>query len=306
MASSRSRKSRGGEILRDLTKNAKKWQVDLMGQRVTTFAVVMTSELAEQIIDKCNLRNRTVRQNKVLEWASFMRAGEWQLRGEIIITESGEVIDGQHRILAVVEAGMDVPFFVRVVPANQAAKVNRYTDIGVPRNLSDYLHFNGVPDAARVAPMLVYERNSRICGSPLQSTKGQKPEYLALFREIGEETLKRVFGLMPRGLHSTIGINRAFLDWFGLHAQIIDCGSAELFLGLLADPSELKKTDPPYVLREALMDLQRKSQKISLVQQAHMTAKAWRYFGEGQPTTPGKIKHRLNEDWPGIYGETGI
>ena len=303
MASSRSRNSRGMEILKALTKGSKKWQLELMGQKVTMYAVVMTPEIADDIIENCNLRNRTIRQNKVLEWASFMRTGEWQLRGEIAMTEHGEVIDGQHRILAVVEAGMEQPFFLRVIPVAKAFDFNRYSDIGVPRNIADYLHFNGVPDAPRTAPVLVYERNARISGNPLQATKGAKPEYLALFREIGEEAFKRAFDIVPRGLHTTIGVNRAFLDWFALHAQNVEKGAADVFLGLLADPSELKKTDAPWVLREALIDLQRRSQKVSLVQQAHMTLKAWRFFGEDQPTTPGKIRHRMNEDWPGIFGE---
>lgn len=303
MASRRSRKTRGQNILEDLTRGSKKWEVNLGGQRVVKYALMLTDEVAHQIIEHCNLRNRNVRQNKVLEWSGAMKAGKWQLRGEIIMTDSGELIDGQHRVLAVAETGVEIPIFLMVIESRNAEQVNRVTDIGVPRNLADYLHFNGVEDAARVAPVLVYERNARVSKNPLQSTRGDKLDYLTLYREIGADSFKRLFDMMPRGLHTLVGVNRAFLDWFGLHAMGVDAGSAELFFGLVMDPSELKKTDAPYILRESLIDLQRKTQKVSLVQQAHMTAKAWRYFGENQPATPGKIKHRINEDWPGVFGE---
>jgi hypothetical protein len=303
--SSRSRKTVGSSIIKDLTKGAKKWHVEIMGLKSTMYAVALTPEMAERIIEHCNLSNRKVRQNKVLEWAEYMNDGVWELRGEIIMTESGELIDGQHRILAVVESGQTVPFILSIIPTKSAKEVNRYLDSGVPRNLVDYLHFNGVAYAARVAPVLVYERNARICGSPLQSTKGRKDEFLELYEEIGEEAFKQVFEIMPAGLHKRLNVNRGFLDWFGLHVQRIDRGGAELFLATLYDPSEMKKTDPSYVLQEELRKLQSKSQKVSIVQQAHMTVKAWKLFGESQPATIGKIRHRVNEDWPGIFGEAG-
>lgn len=299
----RAQKPAGMRILTELTKGAKKWSVEVGGQKATTYAVMIGADLAERVIEHCNVRNRTVRQNKVLEWANRMRRGEWQLRGEIVLTDAGELIDGQHRLLALVEVEEAQPFFVRVIPAAAAKKVNRALDDGVIRNLPDYLHFNQIADAARVAPLLVYERNARVSGSPLQHTRGEKPEYLALAEEIGEETFKRLFDMMPRGLHVALGVNRGFLDWFGLHAMTVDRDGAELFFSLLGDPSQLRKTDPPYVLREELIDIQRRSAKVSLVQQAHMTAKAWRIFGEGQEATRGKIRHRVNEDWPGVFGE---
>lgn len=61
MASRRSRKPESAGILSDLTRGAKKWEVELAGQKVRMYAVMLTPDLAERIIDRCNLRNRTVR-----------------------------------------------------------------------------------------------------------------------------------------------------------------------------------------------------------------------------------------------------
>lgn len=307
MGDPRSQKRISASILDELKEGADNWTIKAMGQSRKLYLVTITPEMADRIIEHCNLRNRKVRQNKVLEFAGYMTEGKWQLREQIIISENGELIDGQHRILAVAEADHPIAFLLMVVQARHAAEVNRFTDIGTPRNLGDYLHFNGVVDAARVAPVLVYERNCRVSTkSPFQSAKGSKESYLHLYREIGEEKFKRAFNAVPPGLHRVLGLNRAFLDWFALRITEIDDGAAEFFLGCLHDPSQLKKTDPPFVLREALIKIQRESKKVDLIQQAHMTAKAWRLYGQNETASFSKIRHRINEDWPGIYGEEMI
>jgi len=290
-------------LLHELIEDAPTWKVQAMGQKRTMYLVEINPETAERAIEYCNLRNRKVRQNKVLENSKHMEDGHWQLMGMLVFTAGGEMIDGQHRLLAVAEAGVPIAFVLMVVSQREAAVINRYLDNGPPRNLADYLHFNGVENSHRVGPILVYERNAKVSGSPLQSLKGEKQDYLDLYRDMTAEPFKRVFEVMPRGLHKVLGVNRAFLDWFALRLVQFDASNAELFFGLLDDPSELKKTDAPYVLREALVELQRKHQRVSITQQAHMTAKAWRYYSEGQPATPGKIRHRANEDWPGILGD---
>jgi hypothetical protein len=303
MGSTRRRNSRAELILDRIIDRGRGWRAVADGKTAQFYVITLTPDLANEVIEHCNLKNRTIRQNKVLEWLGYMKTGHWLLMGPILMTDHGVLVDGQHRIRAVVDYGQPVEFILHVIPNGKAPEYNRYLDVGTPRNLADYLHYHDVADASRVAPVLIYERNARISGNPLQRSKGMKPDYLTLWNEIGADLFKHIFDIMPRGLHATLGVNKAFLDWFALHALRVDDGAAELFFGLLADPSELKKTDAPYVLRECLMDLQRRTQKVSLVQQAHMTAKGWKFFGEGLPCTPGKIKHKLNEDWPGIFGE---
>lgn len=61
-----------------------------------------------------NTRNRRVVNSYVTQLAAAMKAGEFELNGETIkISETGVIIDGQHRLLACVKSG--VPFQTIVV-----------------------------------------------------------------------------------------------------------------------------------------------------------------------------------------------
>lgn len=71
--------------------------------------VTITPEEAISICEEYNGFNRPVDWNIVHYYASQMKEGLWQINGEaIILSDQGELLDGQHRLYACVEAG--VPF----------------------------------------------------------------------------------------------------------------------------------------------------------------------------------------------------
>ncbi len=286
-----------------LLRKSKRWSIEAMGQQAVLHLVEVDDTIALDVIEHCNVRNRKVRQRKVGEFAEYIKEGRWQLVGTMVFSDSGELIDGQHRMLAIAQAGVTVSCIVTVVPQKNASTVDRFVDGGTVRNIADFLNSRGVEDSYRVAPILVYERNARITGNPLQGVKGTKDDYLALYRDMLPAQFKKVFDVMPRALHKTLGVNRAFLDWFALHASFSDTSAAELFFGLLKEPAGLSDTDPCWVLRELLIDMQRKGVKTELVKQAHMVAKAWKLFALNQKATNSKVKHRIHEEWPGVEGE---
>ena len=52
-------------------------------------------------------------QRRVAKYADMMRTGRWQLNGvPISITSDGHVVNGQHRLRAIVEFGQPVTFWV--------------------------------------------------------------------------------------------------------------------------------------------------------------------------------------------------
>lgn len=53
--------------------------------------------------------NRPVATSRVMTLANEMRLGKWQLNGEtVIVSDTGKLLDGQHRLLAVIESGCTV------------------------------------------------------------------------------------------------------------------------------------------------------------------------------------------------------
>jgi len=117
--------------------------------------VRVTPQLAAQLLDTYNRKNRAVRTMRVTRYASDMRLGKWGETGEtIIVGKDGIVYTGQHRLLAVIESGVAVVmlFVVGVAPAC------RYlVDLGLAKVLADFLAEDGVASATQVASAVTFK-----------------------------------------------------------------------------------------------------------------------------------------------------
>jgi hypothetical protein len=90
-----------------------------------------------------NVDNRSLREARVLLHAQVLQRGEWELTGDaIVFDEDGTLLNGQHRLSAVVVTGITARFIVlRGVPA----KTQEVMDTGLSRTLGDQLQRRGVP-----------------------------------------------------------------------------------------------------------------------------------------------------------------
>ena len=76
---------------------------------------LITPEIAQELIDNHNANNprRKINRNVVSAYAVDMANGAWNLNGEpIVIDANGEIKNGQHRLLAVIAAGVPVFMYV--------------------------------------------------------------------------------------------------------------------------------------------------------------------------------------------------
>lgn len=113
--------------------------------------IEMTPELAKKYLAK-NTSNRNVRPKKVDEYVTMMRKGYWHLTSEgISLDPDGNLLDGQHRLLAVIEYGKPVQMTVctGLPPGTQ-----QYMDSGIPRRVADNLKmFDGEKSASQLVAM---------------------------------------------------------------------------------------------------------------------------------------------------------
>lgn len=113
--------------------------------------VDLTPEAAREILEQ-NRRNRSLREDYVRKLASAMERGEWTVNGEPIqIAQDGTLLNGQHRLNAVVESGVTVPMLV-VRGLQPSAQMTM--DTGTRRNLSDVLALHGQTDTTNLGAML--------------------------------------------------------------------------------------------------------------------------------------------------------
>lgn len=87
---------------------------------VITFTQLITPDLAKGYLAK-NTHNRNVQQSHVQALADAMRKGRWQITHQgIAFSEDGVLLDGQHRLLAVVESGVSVSMQVTMGLSSEA------------------------------------------------------------------------------------------------------------------------------------------------------------------------------------------
>ena len=108
-----------------------------MSKHGLRFRVVeMTPKLAQKYLEK-NESNRNLRPKKVAEYRRQMEKGYWHLTPQgISISPEGKLINGQHRLHAVIAFGEAVPMVVTTGVPHEA---QQYMDTGVTRRIYDAL-----------------------------------------------------------------------------------------------------------------------------------------------------------------------
>lgn len=103
--------------------------------------MLITPTYAKSLLQN-NDNNRNINGNKVSQYAEDMRNGKWQLNGEDIeISETGRVLNGQHRLMAIIRYGKPVMMGVKFGVSDDVWIYDR----GRLRSSSDCLKMSGLP-----------------------------------------------------------------------------------------------------------------------------------------------------------------
>lgn len=111
----------------------------------------ITPEIAEKYL-RGNTMNRDVRERTVEKYARDIAAGRWEENGQTIVFNGRKLIDGQHRLLACIKAG--VPFR-SIVVHGVSVDAQKTIDTGVGRSLGDTFRFAGEKNANNLAGAVI-------------------------------------------------------------------------------------------------------------------------------------------------------
>lgn len=243
----------------------------------------ITPEDAEELL-LANDHNRSVERARVTQYANDLRNGTWDLNGEAIkVAESGRLLDGQHRLMAVLEA--DTPMTTLLI-TGLPDEAQETMDQGKPRSFADVLklrgekYCTGLAGATRM--VFAYERDgvpfviSGRHGTPsvpqLSRTLERNPELRDSVR-LAYEYMRR-----PWVPVTTIA---------GLHYLFASASQedADDFVHRLASGADLGVDDPRYVLRERLIreHAQTDERRISAKVKTAFIVLAWNAYRQGEP-----------------------
>jgi hypothetical protein len=135
----------------DQNSNRRREKVEMKSKtpiEMKTSIVRITPKMAREWL-QTNRNNRHVNANKVSLYAADMMAGRWRLTHQgIAFDENGNLIDGQHRLLAIIKADCEVTMSVSTGVPNDSKWM---FDIGNNRRGSHAIEMNGFKNSTALA-----------------------------------------------------------------------------------------------------------------------------------------------------------
>lgn len=245
--------------------------------------VNVTPALAERWLQS-NLHNRPVRQMLIDKYARDMANGAWAMTGEPIkFDTSDRLIDGQHRLFAVVQSQAVVQMLVL---RNVAPEAQLVMDTGSSRTASDALAFSGhhytalTAAAARLAINYDAGNMSDARGSALRAVSHSEVvayvEENPLLVEMSHQTSKSWRRIPCPG---SVIVFTAYKCWS------INPDATLAFFDDLADFRADGPGDPRYALLRRFQTAIETRERMSQTQRADAIFRAWNAHRAGRRLT---------------------
>lgn len=187
--------------------------------------------------------NRPVSQATVERYANDMKNGKWRMTGQpIIISDSGNLLDGQHRLWAIVQSEAEVEVMVVTGVADDAIWS---IDTGRSRTIGQVLHMNGTKHANRTAAVA---RTIDIVEYGNGKRKLSVDDYRAIMqRHKGISWIMEQPNISRSGPFCTAGVLAAFALLWEKNKE-----EAEKLWPIFWDGADLGKGDPFLTVRQHL------------------------------------------------------
>jgi hypothetical protein len=222
--------------------------------------------------------NRKIRTAKIEEFAGAMVRGEWRLSNDALtVDRNGHLLNGQHRLRAVVQSGSTQPFIVMRGVMESAQET---MDQGSRRSVADALTLRGEKNVARLGAMarhvFLYERDRSMYVRQPHATLAQLLDVLE--RHPGLRDAASAVEGATRNTGAAGGPLGACFYLFGL----VDGANRDVFFQELSLGSGLIEDSPVYALRRFLIR-PHGTNRPHAVAQAGATIRAWNAYREGRP-----------------------
>lgn len=237
----------------------------------------ITPELAALWLEN-NAGNRAISIAHVDRLKKEIVSGRWKVNGDAIrISKTGRVLDGQHRLTAIVKSGMEIDSLVLY---DVDDNVFDTIDIGKRRSAGDTLGCIGEKNSYRLAAalILVDKYHTGTIEKGVTYSNGEILELLEKYPDVRDyiHTVIRGVSLMPP----------AVIDACHYLFSRKDKTMADAFIQKLLRGSELDARDPVYVLRERLIQNSVSKAKLTKAHLFALCIRAWNHARSGN-----KINH---------------
>lgn len=248
----------------------------------------ITPTWARRVLDEKNIGNRAMNKLHVDSLAKEMACGRWKVNGDTICINESRLIDGQHRLAAVVLSGVTIQsFVVEGLPCD----VFDTKDVGKRRSGGDTLGIRGEKNAYRLAAVLALV-DKYVTGRADKQVVYTNTEIEELLEKYPEARAS-VSGTKTNGI-----ITPSVLDACHYIFSRIDRRLADEFVEKIVRGTGLEYGSPWYVLRERLMQNNMSKAKLSKYYLMALCIKSWNYARNEKSVRCLKWNEDGNESFP--------
>lgn len=245
--------------------------------KATVQVTTLTPALAALLLDR-NTENRRINQRLVDTFAIDIGGGRWSLNGEpIVISDTGELNDGQHRCQAVVDTGRSIET-VMVIGVSRDSRST--LDQGRARSIGDYLGMDGHTDpvvlGATAGYLWSYRNRGRIYSGGVGkigiATKGE-------VREIVRANPGLARSVAIAGSKAAAVGGRPLVAFCHFLFSGIDRAAGDEFFVALMDGAGLKAGHPILYARNRLIN---ERGRLGRQEKAELLFKTWNAWRRGE------------------------
>lgn len=253
--------------------------------------VTITPAMAAAWLEVGKFHNRRLDTPLVERISGDIKAGKWLVDGNAIRFDSdGNILDGQHRLQAIIKANKKVESFVI---HGLSSEVINTIDTGRIRTTSDILHFNGylntnaLNTCARWYTSWLKESGDLNTNKFMHFKKRiSSAEILGILREYPDMVgaVSRFSGC--RNIAKLMGVGTAAFLYMVFNE--ISPTHAESFFNQMESGANLEEGSPVLTLRTALFDKRAMKQtagSMGILYKIAFSIRAWNAFREGRKIT---------------------
>jgi hypothetical protein len=247
---------------------------------VSVESTVTTIGPAEaEMLLKGNDRNRNLNERIVSELARAMVNGEWRFNGEAVkIAEDGTLLDGQHRLSAIVKAGATIPV---LLVTGLPVETQETMDLGRKRTTADAWKINGETNvnvlAAVARKAWMWEHENQKFSPHTAPTPGELKAFLG-----DNPSLRRSAEIGVRVNHQFRPANATNTGVAHHLFQAIDQDQAAEFFAQLETGAKLDVGYPVLTLRDRLMRDRAAQKRVPAFVEVAYFIKAWNAVRESR------------------------
>jgi hypothetical protein len=266
------------------------WIAEPIDHVMAARIVLLTPEIALNWL-KRNSHNRSFSRDSARLLAAEMDHGYWHENGEAIIFDThGILIDGQHRLQAVLGSGHE--YHVPVITGIQAL-VRPTVDTGKKRSGAQNLQMAGVKNASTLAAALTLWKgylahDLRAMTHPGSASPEQRTTIPRIMEDLEQYpelrvAVQRSIALRPGGQgRSLISTSESALVWQAIIHSGTTQERAEEFLGSVLSGFNLSEGNPIIALRRRLIDQMGTGLKMDKKERIALILKTWQLWSTGQ------------------------